>query len=242
MDTFIGERIAVNHQANKKIDTMESKIDIVESSLDKRIDGFQREIDQQFDNLHKSISRITNQHDHQEEENPEEEFLINTILGEQVQLQLQEELKEEPTEALEELQDAPQLCVVLGPWRRKEEILPLISEEGSGKGAGEEPQKPIAQATNSPLPCADPMHILPSPAAHSTLETPTSKAILSPLPALQNLKKLVAYVQTCATTSKTLVAAHTAWHNGWFGCWFRCGASGPQHFYKLHQFQQPLMA
>ena len=64
---------------------------------------------------------------------------IDTILGEQAQRQLQEELKEEPTEAPEELHDAPQLCVVYGPWRRKEEILPMISEEGSGKEVGEEP-------------------------------------------------------------------------------------------------------
>ena len=51
MDTFIEERKAVNVQAHKKIDTMESKIDTVESSLDKRIDGLQSEIDQKFDNL-----------------------------------------------------------------------------------------------------------------------------------------------------------------------------------------------
>ena len=48
MDTFIEEQKAVNVQANKKIDTMESKIDTVESSLDKRIDGFQSEIDQKL--------------------------------------------------------------------------------------------------------------------------------------------------------------------------------------------------
>ena len=104
---------------------------------------------------------------------------------------------------------------------------PLISEEGSGKEVGEEPQKTTAQATNSPLPCHDPVHILPSPAAHSTPETPTAKAIPSPLPVLQNFRKLVAYVRTFATTSKTLAAAHTAWHNGWFWCWFRFGAPGP---------------
>ena len=137
-------------------------------------------------------------------------------------------MKEEPTEAPEELQDALQLCVVYGPWRRKEEILPLISEEGSGKDAGEEPQKPTAQATNSPLPCPDPVHILPTPIAHSTPETPAAKAIPSTLPVLQNFRKLVAYVRTFTTTSKTLVAAHTVWHNGWFGCCFRFGAPGPQ--------------
>ena len=218
---------------------MESKIDTVESSLDKRIDGFQSEIDQKFDILQKSISKLANQqHVHQEEENPEGECLIDTMLGEQAQLQLQEELKEEPAEAPEKLQDAPQLCVVYWPWRKKE-VLPFLGKEGNGNEAGEEPQKPTAQATNSPLPCPSPVYILPSPVAHSTLETPTAKAIPSTLPALQNLKKLVAYVQTCATTSKTLAAAHTAWHRGWFGCWFRCGAPGPRHFYKLHHFQQP---
>ena len=88
MDTFIEEQKAVNVQANQKIDTIESKIDTVESSLDKRIDGLQSEIDQKFDNLQKSISRLTNQHDHQDEENMEEECLIDTILGEQAQLLL----------------------------------------------------------------------------------------------------------------------------------------------------------
>ena len=66
--------------------------------------------------------------------------MTDTILGEQAQLQLQEELKEEPTEAPEELQDAPESCVVYGPWRREEEILPLLTEEGSGKEAVEEHQ------------------------------------------------------------------------------------------------------
>ena len=146
-------------------------------------------------------------------------------------------MKEEPVEALEELHVVPQLCVVFGPWRRKEEILPLISEEGSGKEAGEEPQKPIAQAANSPMPCPDQVHILPSPTSHSTPKTPTTKVIPYPLPMLQNFRKLVAYVRTFATTSKTLV--DTAWHSGWFESWFRFGALGPQHFYKLHQFQQP---
>ena len=92
----------------------------MESSLNKELDGFQSEIDQKFDNLQRSISKLaSHQHVHQEEENPEGEYLIDTILGEQAQLQLQEELKEEPTEAPEELQDAPQLCVVYGPWRKK---------------------------------------------------------------------------------------------------------------------------
>ena len=82
MDTFIEERKAVNVQANQKIDTMESKIDTVESSLDKRIDGFQSEIDHKFDILQNFISRLTNQHIHKGEESPEEECLSDTMVEE----------------------------------------------------------------------------------------------------------------------------------------------------------------
>ena len=114
MDTFIQEQRAVNVQANQKIDT-------VESSLNKEFNGFQSEIVHKFDTLQCSISRLASQqHVHQEEENPEGECLIDTILGEQTQLQqLQENLIEEPVEPSEELQDAPESFVVYGPWRRK---------------------------------------------------------------------------------------------------------------------------
>ena len=225
MDTLIEEQRAMNVQANQKIET-------VKSSLNKEFDGFQSEIDQKFDNMQCSISRLSSQqHVHQEEENPEGECLIDTILGEQTQLQqLQEDLIEEPVEASEELRDAPESCVVYGPWRREEEILPLLTEKGSGKEAGEEPKKLIlqpipiklnpsatAQATTSSLPTApslEPMHILPLPAAHSTPKTPTEKVIPSPLLMLQKLKKLEAIVQIYSTTTKTLAVAHTAWHNG----------------------------
>ena len=78
VDDFIEEQRAMTVQANQETDT-------VESSLIKELDGF----DKKFDILQQSIS-------HEEEENLEEECLTETILGEQAQLQLQEELKEEP--------------------------------------------------------------------------------------------------------------------------------------------------
>ena len=162
-------------QANQKIET-------VESSLNKELDVFQSEIDQEFDILQQSIS-------HQEEENLKEECLIETILGEQAQLQPQEELKVEPAEALEELQDAPESCAVYGPWRREEEILPLLTEE-----AVEE-----CQDHNLPLPPIDSVYILPTPAAHSNPEAPTIKATPS-LPAMQNFKRLVVTIHNFATT------------------------------------------
>ena len=119
----------------------------------------------------------------------------------------------EPVEGSEELQDAPKSCVVYGPWKREEEILPLLTEEGSAKEVVEEPQNPILKPL--PLrslpttPSPDPMHILPTPTTHSTPETPTAKAIPSALP-VNYFRKLVATVQTFVTTSKTLATAHTA--------------------------------
>ena len=61
---------------------LSQKIHTVENSLNQKVDGLQNEIGQKFDNLQKSISRLAQQHDHQEEGNPERECLIDTIFGE----------------------------------------------------------------------------------------------------------------------------------------------------------------
>ena len=204
----------------------------MENPREQTLDGFQSEVDQQVDNLQCSISKLAQHLDHQEEENPEDECLIEAILGEQAQLQPQEELKVESVEApLEELQDTPQLGIVYGPWKKEEEILPLLSEECNEKKARKEAQKPITQATNSPLP--SPVYTLPTtqftPAAQFTPQAPTTKATPSLL-VLQNIRKLVATVQASATTSKTQAAAYIAWHSGWFECLFGFGAHESRHF------------
>ena len=123
------------------------------------------------------------------------------------------------------------MCVVVFPRKKKEEILPFITEEGRGKETVEEPKKHVlkpfptklnptanAQATYNPLPVAlypEPLHILPIPATQFTLER-TGKTEVSPsaLP-VHNFGKLVATVQTFATTSKTSATTYTAWHSGW---------------------------
>ena len=79
MDNFIEEQRAVDVQANQETDT-------VESSLNKELDVFHSEIDEKFDIQQQSIPELTNQLVHQEEENMEEDFLTDTILGEQTQL------------------------------------------------------------------------------------------------------------------------------------------------------------
>ena len=75
MDSFIEEQRVVNVQANQEIDT-------VESSLNKEFDGFQNKIDQKVDILQQSISKLTNQHGHQEEGSQEEECLSETMVEE----------------------------------------------------------------------------------------------------------------------------------------------------------------
>ena len=180
----------INAQLSQRICT-------VESSLNKKSDVLQSDLDHKFDHLQYSISRLTNQHVHPEEESPEEECLSDTMV------------------------------------------------EGSGKEVAEDPKKLILQpipinldpsATVQPKNNPLPVHILPTHAPHATPETPTAKAIPSPLPMLQNFRKLVPFFQTFATTSHTLAAAHIAWHNGWFGCWFKFGALEPQQLHQLHQF------
>ena len=242
VDNFIEEQRGVTVQANQETET-------VESSLNKVLDGFQSRIDQKLDILQESISKLTNQFVHQEEENleeesQEEECLTGTILGEQVQLQPHEELKVESLEAPEELQDAP---VNFWPWTKEEQISALITEESSGHETGEEPQEPIlqpipmklnpsatAQPQNNPLPVApadNQVYILPSPAPKLTHAAPAPNHKSNPLAAmLQNFRKLVAIAQAFATTSKKMATAYIAWHSGWFWCGFGFGASEPRHF------------
>ena len=242
VDNFIEEQRVVTVQANQETET-------VESSLNKVLDGFQSRIDQKLDILQESISKLTNQFVHKEEENleeesQEEECLTGTILGEQVQLQPQEELKVESLEAPEELQDAP---VNFWPWTKEEQISALITEESSGHETGEEPQEPIlqpipmklnpsatAQPQKNPLPVApsdNQVYILPSPAPKSTHAAPAPNHKSNPLAAmLQNFRKLVVIAQSFATTSKKMATAYIAWHSGWFGCGFGFGTPGPRHF------------
>ena len=80
VDNFIEEQRVVNVQANQETDT-------VESSLNKELDGFQRKIDQKLDILQESISKLTNNLVHQEEENPEGGCLADTMVEEQCQQQ-----------------------------------------------------------------------------------------------------------------------------------------------------------
>ena len=198
VDNFIEEQRVVTVQANQETET-------VESSLNKELDEFQSKIDQKLDILQESISKLTNQFVHQEEENLEEECLTETILVEQAQLQPQEELKVESAEAPEELQDALESSVVICLWEEKEATFPL-TEKSSGHEIVEGTQEPIiqpnpidldpnatAQPKNNPLlvpPSADLVYIQPPPAAPKAKSNPLPAAppdsvFILPMPAAQ---------------------------------------------------------
>ena len=228
-------------EANKRIHA--HSIVTVEDNLNKELDGFQSEIDQNLDILQESISKLAQQPDQEEEnleeESQEEESLTETVLVEQVQLQPQEELKEESLEAPEALQEAP---INFWPWTQEEEITALLTEKSSGHEGTQEPFTQAisidldtiatAQDTKTPLPAAPPesVYILPTPATKSKPAAPAPKGKSNPLSSMKKLKILVASVYTFATTSNKMANAYIAWHSGWFGCGFGFGAPGPRHF------------
>ena len=203
VDNFIEEQRVVTVQANQETET-------VVSSLNKELDGFQSEIDQKLDILQESISKLTNQFVHKGEENPEDECLTDIMAEEQCEQQPHQELIEDFIEISEGLDESSDMCDVVFPRENQEEIIALLTEEGSGIEAGKEPQKltlqPIpmklnptanAQATKYPLPVApstDQEYILPSPATQSTPKTTTPKATQFALLWLSNFKRLVASV------------------------------------------------
>ena len=166
------------------------KLTLWENNVNKRIYVLQSEMEHKFDNLQYSISKLASQqHAHQEGENPEEECLSDTMVDEQCQQQGSSK--------------SLGICATVYSWEKKEEILPLLIKEVSGKGAVEDHQE-----HNLPLPPSDSMCILP--AAQPTPGAPTAKATSIALPVLQNFKKLVTTLQAFTTTSKTMAATHTA--------------------------------
>ena len=187
---------------------LSQKIHTVENSLDQKFDGLQSEMDKKIDNLQCSISKLAQQLDHQKEENPEKECMIDTTVEEQYKMQ---------DEAISPLLNEESSGKEAGE-KPQEPILQPIPMNLNPSATG--------QPQNNPLP----VYILPTPTAQPTPGAPTRKATLIALPILQKFKKLVANVQAFATTSKTMAAAHIAWHSGWFGCRFRLGAPEPRHF------------
>ena len=98
MGDFVGEQKTFNAQLSQRIHN-------VESSLNHKLDVLQSYLDQKIDILQYSISWLTNQLVHQEEESPEEDFLSDTMVEEQCQQQL--------------LFESSDIGAVIYPWEKK---------------------------------------------------------------------------------------------------------------------------
>ena len=87
--------------------------------------------------LELNIFHLSKKHMQLVEEESGEVSIIDTIMEEQDdQQQMQDVLIEELADYSDELQGTQDLCTVHGPWRKKEEILPLLTGEEAN-----EPQK-----------------------------------------------------------------------------------------------------
>ena len=239
----VEEQKKINAQLSQKIDTMEYNVN-------KRIDGLQSEMEQKLDNLQYSISNLTQHLDHPEEESQAEECLSDTMAEKKCEQQPHQEPIEDFIELSEGLVESSDMCDVVFPRENQEEIISLLTEEGSKTKAVEVPKKNViqpnpidldttatAQDTKYPLPAApsaDQVYILPSPAPQPTpaanSKPAAPKAKSNPLHVMQNFKELVAIAKIFATTSNKMATAYIAWHSGWFGCGFGFGAPGPRHF------------
>ena len=199
VDDFVAENKGINAHSNQIIVT-------VEDNLNKKLDGLKNEFEQKWDNLQDSIENLINQ-----QQCPlEEECQSDTMVEKQCQQQPHQGLIEDFIEMSKGLSESSDTCVVVFPREKKEEILPFMTEEGSGQETVEGTQEPInqpipinlypsaiAQPKISPLPVAsspDLVYILAAAQSQlKTLEAPNTKATPS-LPMLQNLKRLVATV------------------------------------------------
>ena len=209
------EQKKFNAQLSKKIYT-------IKNPLEQKLDGFQSEVGQKFDSLQCSISKLTQQLDHQGEENPEEVCLSDTVVEDHCLQQLEQGIVENF--------ESSGIGVAICLWEKNEAILLLLTEEAVEENQDHnlplpltgsvyilpspapqsQPKTPTAnaQATYNPLPGAlypEPLHTVFIPATHFTLEAPAPKdeSIPSALP-VQYFKKSVAFAQTFATTSKKM--------------------------------------
>ena len=134
VDDFVAKNKGINAHSNQRIVT-------VEENLNKKLDGLKNDFEQKRDNLQDSIENLINQ-----QQCPlEEECQSDTMVEEQCQQQPHQGLIEDFIEMSKGLSESLDTCVVVFPREKKEEILPFMTEEGSGQETVEGIQEPIIQ-------------------------------------------------------------------------------------------------
>ena len=144
----MAEQKGINAHSNQSIVTMED-------NLNKKLDGLKNDFEHKWDNLQDSIENLFDQ----QQCPPEEECQSDTMVEEQCQQQPHQGLIEDFIELSEGLSESLDMCAVVFLREKKEEILPFITEEGSGKETVEEPQELVLNpfSTKNPLPVV-PLH------------------------------------------------------------------------------------
>ena len=133
VDDFMAKQKGINAHSNKRIVTMED-------NLNNKLDGLKNDFEHKWDNLQDSIENLIDQ----QQCPPEEECQSDTMAEEQCQQQQHQGLIEDFIELSEGLSESSDMCAVVFPREKKEEILPFITEEGSGKERVEEPQELVS--------------------------------------------------------------------------------------------------
>ena len=130
VDDFVAENKGINAHSNQRIV-------ILEDNLNKKLDGLKIDFEHKWDNLQYSIDDLINQ----QQCPPEEECQSDTMVEEQCQQQPHQGLIEDFIEMSEGLSESSDMCDVVFRREKEEEIIALLTEEGSGIEARKEPQK-----------------------------------------------------------------------------------------------------
>ena len=211
---LVGDAVVEQKELNAQLS---EKIHTEENSLDQSLDGLNNDFEHKWDNLQDSIEDLIDQ----QQCPPEEDCQSDIMAEEQCEQQPHQELIEDFIELSEGLAESSDMCDVVFPRENQEEIISLLTEEGSKTKVVEVPKKNViqpnpidldttatAQDTKNPLPVApsdNQVYILPSPAEKSKPAAPAPKGKSNPsLHVMQNNKELVAIAQAFATTSKKM--------------------------------------
>ena len=102
--------------------------------------------------LELNIFHLCKKHIHpEEEEGPKEACMIDTLVEGHCDKRIQEDLIESLGDLDEELHKPLDLLTTLSPWRRREEILPLINKDETQRAAKEKPPKLILKSLPTEL-------------------------------------------------------------------------------------------
>ena len=232
---LVGDAVVEQKEFNAQLS---DKIHTEENSLDQSLDGLNNDFEHDWDTLQYSIEDLVDL----QLCPPEEEC--------QSEQQPHKELIEDFIELSEGLDESSYMCDVVFPRENQEEIISLLTKEGSKTKAVEVPKKNViqpnpidldttatAQDTKYPLPVTLQLtkyifylHLHHNQHLQQTQNLQLPKLSLTHSQPCKKFKKLVAIVHAFATTSKTMAAAHIAWHSEWFGWRFGFGASEHRHF------------